>query len=146
MSAKASTRIAGALLAIVAFGCGAWTADPAAAQTYPNRPIKLIVPLVPGSPGDIVARLVADKLSVGLKQPFVVENRPGAAGNIGTELVAKSTPDGYTLGMVLGSTLTVNPSVYQKLPFDPDKDIRLISIFRPADRCWSSIRPSRSIQ
>ena len=84
-----SARIAGALLAIAAFGCGPWTADRAAAQSYPNRPIKLVVPLVPGSPGDIVARLVADKLSVSLKQPFVVENRPGAAGNIGTELIAR---------------------------------------------------------
>jgi tripartite-type tricarboxylate transporter receptor subunit TctC len=128
MSAKRSFHVARVLLAIAAFACSAWTADPAAAQAYPNRPIKLVVPLVPGSPGDIVARLVADKLSISLKQPLVVENRPGAAGNIGTELVAKSAPDGYTLGMVLGSTLTVNPSVYRKLPFDPDKDLRLISI------------------
>lgn len=128
MRAKRSSPIACALGVIAAFGCGLWTADPADAQTYPDRAIKFVVPLVPGSPGDVVARLIADKLSISLKQPFVVENRPGAAGNIGTEVVVKSAPDGYTLGMVLGSTLTVNPSVYQKLPFDPDKDITLISI------------------
>jgi tripartite-type tricarboxylate transporter receptor subunit TctC len=73
----------------------AWTLDRAVAQTYPNRPIRLVVPLVAGSPGDIVARLVGDKLSKTLKQPIVVENRPGAAGNIGTEFIAKSAPDGY---------------------------------------------------
>jgi tripartite-type tricarboxylate transporter receptor subunit TctC len=125
MSANLSRRSAAALVALAAFGCGSW---PAGAQTYPGHAIKLVVPLLPGSPGDIVARLVADKLSANLKQPIVVENRPGAAGNIGTELIARSAPDGYTLGMVLGSTLTVNPSVYHKLPFDPDKDLRLISI------------------
>jgi tripartite-type tricarboxylate transporter receptor subunit TctC len=103
-------------------------ASPAPAQTYPNRLIKLIVPFVAGSPIDIVARLIADKLSVSLKQPFVIENRPGAGGNIGTEVIAKAAPDGYTLGIVLGTTLTVNPSLYKKLPFDPDKDVTPISI------------------
>lgn len=121
-------RATSGLLAIAAAACGAWPADHAAAQDYPTRPIKLVVPLVPGSPGDIVARLVADKLSIALKQPLVVENRPGAAGNTGTEFIARSAPDGYTLGMVLGTTLTVNPSVYRRLPFDPDRDLRLISV------------------
>jgi tripartite-type tricarboxylate transporter receptor subunit TctC len=101
---------------------------PAPAQTYPNRLIKLIVPFVAGSPIDIVARLIADKLSVSLKQPFVIENRPGAGGNIGTEVIARAAPDGYTLGIVLGTTLTANPSLYKKLPFDPDRDVRPISI------------------
>jgi len=100
----------------------------AVAQTYPNRLIKLVVPSVAGGPLDIVARTITDKLSVSLKIPFVVENRPGAGGNIGVEVVARATPDGYTLGMVLGTTLTVNPSLYRKMPFDPDKDIRPISI------------------
>ena len=100
----------------------------AAAQSYPNRLIKLVVPSAAGGPSDIVARAIADKLSISLKQPFVIENRPGAGGNIGTEVVARAAPDGYTLGMVLGTTLTVNPSLFKKLPFDPDKDFRPISI------------------
>ena len=95
---------------------------------YPNRLIKLIHPNVAGGPTDIVARAIADKMSISLKQPFVIENRPGAGGNIGTEAIARAAPDGYTLGMVLGTTLTVNPSLYKKLPFDPDKDFRPISI------------------
>ncbi len=128
MSAKLLAWVGGTIIAVAALGCGPWSAHAAAAESYPSRPIKLVVPLVPGSPGDIVARLVADKLSMSLHQPLVVENRPGAAGNVGTEAIAKSAPDGYTLGMVLGSTLTVNPSVYPKLPFDPDKDLRPISI------------------
>jgi len=128
MTATSSGRVAKTLFAIALSACGAWTPEHAAAQTYPSHPIKVVVPLLPGSPGDLVARLVADKLSIGLGQPLVVENRPGAAGNIGTELIAKSTPDGYTLGMVLGSTLTVNPNVYRKMPFDPDRDLRPISV------------------
>src|SRR5690242_3237971 len=128
MATGGSWRAATALLALATLACGTWLTDRATAQGYPNRPIKLVVPLVPGSPGDIVARLVADKLSIALKQPLVVENRPGAAGNTGTEFIARSAPDGYTLGMVLGSTLTVNPSVYRKMPFDPDRDLRLIAV------------------
>ena len=100
----------------------------AAAQSYPNRLIKLVVPFPAGGPLDITARAIADKMSGSLKQPFMIENRPGAGGNIGTEVIARAAPDGYTLGMVLGTTLTVNPSLYKKLPFDPDKDFRPISI------------------
>ena len=128
MSAKRSPYFAGILIAGVALGCGAWSAGAVAAQTYPNRLIKLVVPFPPGGPLDIAARAIADKLSVSLKQPFVIENRPGAGGNIGTEMIARAAPDGYTLGMVLGTILTVNPSLYKKLPFDPDKDFRPISI------------------
>ena len=90
MIAKRSSHFTSLFLAIVALGCGPWSAGGAAAQPYPNRLIKLIVPFVAGSPLDIVARAVADKLSVSLKQPFVIENRPGAGGNIGTEVIAKS--------------------------------------------------------
>jgi tripartite-type tricarboxylate transporter receptor subunit TctC len=100
----------------------------AVAQGYPNRPIKLVVPSTAGSPSDIVARVIGDKLSLSLKQPFVIENRPGAGGNIGTEVVARAAPDGYTLGLVLGTTLTVNPSLFKKLPFDADDDFRPIAI------------------
>jgi tripartite-type tricarboxylate transporter receptor subunit TctC len=128
MIGKRCSRFTSVFLAIAALGCGPWLAAGAAAQPYPNRLIKLIVPFAAGGPLDITARAIADKMSVSLKQPFVIENRPGAGGNIGTELIAKAAPDGYTLGMVLGTTLTANPSLYSKLPFDPDKDIRPISI------------------
>src|SRR5262249_50760971 len=99
---------------------------------YPNRPIRLIHPYTPGGPTDIVARAIGEKLSLSLRQPIVIENRPGAGGNIGTEMIAKAAPDGYTLGLVLNTTLTVNPSLYKKLPFDPEKDFRLISILTGA--------------
>src|SRR5262249_34034596 len=93
-----------------------------------NRAIKVVVPFAAGGPLDITARAIADKLSISLKQPFVIVNRPGAGGNLGTEAIAKAAPDGYTLGMVLGTTLAGNPSLYDKLPFDPDRDISPISI------------------
>jgi tripartite-type tricarboxylate transporter receptor subunit TctC len=100
----------------------------ATAQSYPQRPVKLIVSLVAGSPADLVARSIADKLSAKLKQTFVVENRPGAHGNLASEFVARSAPDGHTLLFSLSTTQTVNPSVYKKLPFDPDGDLRHLSI------------------
>jgi tripartite-type tricarboxylate transporter receptor subunit TctC len=119
-------------LATAALGCISWSAGSASAQSYPNRIVKLVVPFVAGGPLDITARTIADKLSTSLKQPFVIENQPGAGGNIGTEVVASAAPDGYTLGMVLDTTLTVNPSLYGKLRFNPDKDIRPISIVTTA--------------
>src|SRR5262245_1146378 len=100
----------------------------ATAQSYPERTLKVIVAGVAGSPVYILTRMIADKLSARLAQPIVVENRTGAAGNLGAEAVAKATPDGYTLLVVLDTTLTVNPSLYQKLPFDPERDFRPISI------------------
>ena len=106
----------------------ALVSDPAAAQSYPQRPIKLINALVAGSPADFVARTIGEKLSASLKQPVVVENRPGAHGNIAAELVARAASDGHTLLFALNTTLTVNPSVYKKLPFDPDGDLRTLSI------------------
>jgi tripartite-type tricarboxylate transporter receptor subunit TctC len=128
MSAKRSSLLAGILVASAALGYGVWSAGVAAEPSYPNRLVKLVVPYDAGGPGDIIARAVADKLSVSLKRSFVIENRPGAGGNIGADVIAKATPDGYTLGQVLNTTLTVNPSLYRKLPFDPDKDFRPISI------------------
>ena len=128
MSAKRPVRLAGILFAGAALGCAGWSASAVAEQPYPDRMIRLVVPYVAGGPTDIIARAIADKLSSILKQPFVIENRPGAGGNIGTEVIAKAAPDGYTLGLVVSTTLTANPSLYKKLPFDPEKDIRPISI------------------
>ena len=126
MSTKRFPHFVGLLIASVALGM--WAASDAAPQPYPNRLIKLVVPFDAGGPNDIIARAVADKLSVSLKQSFVIENRPGVGGNIGTNVIAKAAPDGYTLGLALNTTLTVNPSLYKKLPFDPDRDFRPISI------------------
>ena len=98
--------------------------ESAEAQTvYPSRPVKIVVPITAGGAPDIAGRLMAEQLSEVLGQPFVVENRPGSNGNIGMEIVAKSTPDGHTLALAADSMIVVNPHVYAKLPFDPLKDL-----------------------
>jgi tripartite-type tricarboxylate transporter receptor subunit TctC len=97
------------------------------AQSYPSKPVKIVVPFPAGGPLDFTARLLADKLAASMKQPFVVENRPGGSGNIGTDAIAKATADGYTLLLVLDTPLTVNPSLYDKLAFDPVRDFTPIS-------------------
>ena len=97
------------------------------AQTYPTKPVHVIVPFTPGSATDVVARTVAQALSTRMGQVFVVENRPGAGGTIGANLVAKAAPDGYTL-LVNSSGHTVNPSIYPSLPFDTAKDLAGISL------------------
>ena len=114
-----------ALLALLTSAIAFGTAH---AQPYPSRPIKLVVPFSAGGPLDVVARAVSDKLAASLKQPLVIENRVGAGGNLGAEIVAKAAPDGYTLLMVLATTLTANPALYKRLPFDPEKDLRPITL------------------
>ncbi len=95
---------------------------PASAQTYPNKPVKLVVGFPAGGASDVAARAVGQKLSERLGQPVVVENKAGAASNIGSELVAKSAPDGYTV--LLGTiSLSINPSLYRNLAYDPLKDL-----------------------
>ena len=96
------------------------TATAAMAQAYPNKPIKLIVPFAPGGFTDVVARILGQKLSVSLGQPFVIENKAGAGSTIGTDFVAKAAPDGYTLVMV-STTHVISPAIYPKLPYDPIK-------------------------
>jgi len=106
-------------------------AQPAEAQSpapYPNRPVKLVVPFPPGGPLDIVGRTIAQKLSDAWGQSVVVDNRPGAGGNIGADLVAKSPPDGYTILMGALSTHAVNPSLYAKMPYDAVKDFAPITL------------------
>jgi tripartite-type tricarboxylate transporter receptor subunit TctC len=97
------------------------------ADAYPSKPIQMIVPQAPGGTNDIVARLVAADLSQRLGQQVVVENRPGAGGNIGTQTAARSAPDGYTLLMTISSTQAINPSLYRSIPFDPVKDFEPIA-------------------
>jgi tripartite-type tricarboxylate transporter receptor subunit TctC len=100
----------------------------ALAQAWPAKPIKLMVPFPPGGSTDIVARIVAQKLSERLGQPIIIENRGGAGGTLGTALAAKAAPDGYTLTVASTSTHVVAPSVYPKLDYDPVKDFAPISL------------------
>src|SRR5262245_25174529 len=97
-------------------------------QSYPTKPIRLIVPNPPGGGVDILARAIGQPLSERLSQSVVVENRPGAGGTIGIGLVAKSPPDGYTLGMGVDATLAIAPALYRKLPYDPVRDLAPVSL------------------
>jgi tripartite-type tricarboxylate transporter receptor subunit TctC len=103
-------------------------ATQAHAQPYPSRPIRLIVPFPPGGSTDILARALGQKLSEGLAQPVILDNRPGAGGSIGSEAAAKAAPDGYTLMMGHLGTLAVNPAIYKKLPYDPVKSFAPVSL------------------
>ena len=103
------------------------TAAPASAQTYPNGPITLIVPFAAGSGTDAVARIVGQKLGERLKQPVVVDNKPGASAQIGAQAAAKAKPDGYTLFMTTNTSHSANPSLFQKLPYDPIADFTPIA-------------------
>ncbi|MEP7064326.1 MAG: tripartite tricarboxylate transporter substrate-binding protein, partial [Betaproteobacteria bacterium] len=96
--------------------------DADAQPVYPSHPVRIVVPFPAGGTTDILARAVAQRLSEVFGQPFVVDNRPGAGGNIGAELVARSAPDGYTLVMGTVGTHAINPSLYAKMPYDHVKD------------------------
>ena len=109
-------------LAPVALTFAAVVAMPAAAQEYPTKPLRFIAPNLPGGPTDILARLIGQKLSESMGQPVVIDNRAGAAGNIGTEIAAKAPPDGYTLLSGNNATFGANASLYKRLGFDPIKD------------------------
>ena len=100
---------------------------PAVAAGYPDKPVRIVVPFAPAGPTDVMARLIAQKLSESLKQQFFVENHPGAGGNIGMMAVARSAADGYTI-LVASSSYTVNPSLYAKNPYDPYKDFAPITL------------------
>lgn len=121
-SGLGAARAALAALALI------FTSAAATAQPFPSRAVKVVVPFAAGGPLDLVGRAVFDKVSASLKQPFVLENRAGAGGNIGTEAVAKAAPDGYTLLLVLSGTLTANPAMYRKLPFNVERDLRPIML------------------
>ncbi|MGZ5067475.1 MAG: Bug family tripartite tricarboxylate transporter substrate binding protein [Usitatibacter sp.] len=108
---------------MLAIACLAAIASTAAAQDYPTKPIKLVVPFPPAGGTDIMARFVAQKLAENTKWNVVVDNRPGAGGNIGVDAVAKSPPDGYTLVMGQTSNLAINATLFKNLPYDPVKDL-----------------------
>lgn len=122
-----------ALCAMAALLSALATSSPEAAEArYPSRPVRMVVPFPPGaSPNDITARLVAPRLAERLGEQVIVDNRPGAAGMIGAEIVAKSNPDGHTL-LIHSSTLTVAPNAYKNLGFDPVKDLLPITMIAAA--------------
>ena len=99
----------------------------AQAPSFPNKPVKLINSFPPGGPSDILARSLGEAMQQTLKQPFVVENRPGAGGNLGADLVAKSAPDGHTVLIGIDTTFTINPGIYKSMPFKPN-DLKPIAI------------------
>jgi len=106
----------------------ALTSQVSQAQDFPTKPIKIVVPLPPGGSNDVLARLLGQKMSESFGQPVIVENRPGAAGNIATEFMTKAAPDGYTIGIAPNQTVAVNPVLYPKLPYDVVKDLEGISM------------------
>jgi tripartite-type tricarboxylate transporter receptor subunit TctC len=107
------------LRASLAAACGAGAARPASAEAYPSRPIRIIVPLPPGATADTLPRLIGEKLTAKWGQPVIIENRPGAAQNLGAEMVAKAEPDGYTLLATPQGPLTISQYLYPRLGFDP---------------------------
>jgi tripartite-type tricarboxylate transporter receptor subunit TctC len=110
-------RLTLALIAGLACSAPAW------AQTWPAKPIRLVVNFAPGGAADVIARALGPQLSQALKQPVVIDNKPGAGGNLGSGEVAKSANDGYTLLMSSGGAITINPLIYNKMGFDPEKDL-----------------------
>src|SRR3954465_15831153 len=104
----------------------------AMAQNYPSKPVRVVIPYPPGSTPDIVGRTLSERLQKALGQPFVVDNRTGAGGNIGPEAVAKAAPDGYTLLVSINGPIAVNKHLYKNLPYDPDKELQPISLLASA--------------
>jgi len=103
-------------------------ATPAFAQDWPTKTVRIVVPFGAGATPDLIARMIADKLQSKLGQTFIVENKPGASGMIGTDVVAKAEPDGATIGVSIGGPLAINTLLFSKMPYDPFKDVALITI------------------
>lgn len=120
------TAIAVAVLTACAAGAAQAADEPVA--TYPSKPVKVIVTFAPGGSSDVVGRLLAQKLGEKFGQQFIVENRTGAAGNVGTDAVAKSAPDGYTLGVSTSGPLANNKHLYKDMPFDPEKNLTPVAL------------------
>jgi tripartite-type tricarboxylate transporter receptor subunit TctC len=125
MKKNAAYALLRPLICIVAIACAS---TPAIAQKYPTKPIRLVVPYVPGGATDILARELAQKVRESLGQAMVIDNRPGGSAIIGTELVAKAVPDGYTLVLSTQASHAINVSLFNKLPYDPVKDFSHLSL------------------
>jgi tripartite-type tricarboxylate transporter receptor subunit TctC len=105
-----------------------WIASASAAEPFPAKPLRLVVPFAAGGTVDVLGRIVGQKMSEGLGQPVVVENRTGAGGNIGGDAVAKAAPDGTTMLLAPTGLMTINPTIYKAMPFDPAKDLAPVSL------------------
>ena len=121
-------RVHAAMVSGLVITAIAVTAPLARAAEYPTRAIKLVVPYAAGGPTDVLARLVADYLGRDLKQTTIVENKPGAQGAIAAEAVVRAEPDGYTLFVTAASIMVLNPLLYKKLSYDPQKDLRMLTV------------------
>ena len=142
----AGARAGSFLLKVTVGAClGSVALSGLAQQAYPNRPLRLIAPLAPGGTTDILARTMSQQLSGSLGQPVVVENRAGAGGTVGTDFVAKSPPDGYTLLIISADTYTTNAVLYTSLPFDSRKDLRPLSILA-ASPSLLTVHPSLPVK
>lgn len=108
--------------------CFGWTAQAQVASDWPTKPLRFVVPYPPGGPLDTIARVLAEQVKTTLGQPVIVENRPGAGGNIGADLIAKAQPDGYTLVMGAVATHAINPALYSKIPYDSVKDFAPVAL------------------
>ena len=133
-------RVAAVALALIALH--------AAAQEYPSKSVRLVNPFTPGGPLDLMGRLLSERLSVALGKPVIVENKPGAAGNVGAADVARAAPDGHTALLTLFSIVTSNPHLYDRLPFDPLKDFAPVTAIATQDSVLIAHPelPARSVQ
>ena len=110
------------------FGLALAAPQAAAQDAYPTKPVRFVVSFPPGGSADLMARAVAMKVGEKFGQTFIIDNRPGAGGNIGLDIVAKSAPDGYTIGLGAAGALAVNVSLYKTMPFDPVKDFAPVTM------------------
>ncbi len=142
--ARTMRRLSMRIFLVVALGAMAW-APHSSAQPYPSRPIRVVVGFAPGGGPDIVARLVSEPLAARLGQPVVVDNRPGANGIIGAEIVSKSSADGHTV-LVTSASFAINPSIYRKLPFDPVQDFTPVTNLANGGGLFLAVHPSLPVK
>jgi len=117
-----------AALVVALASAGVAAAQSAPAADWPKGPVHVVVPYGPGSTPDIIARIIGERLAKRTGQPVIVDNKPGAAGNLGTDAIAKAAPDGQTIGVSIAGPLGVNALLFKKMPYDPAKDLELVSI------------------
>src|SRR5687768_1937294 len=117
-----------AVFSALALSVFAATAPAALAQTFPTKPIAFVIGFAPGGPSDVMARIFTRRMEQELKQPVIIENKPGAGGSIAGAHVARAAPDGYTVLLATGSLLAINISLYKNIGYDPEKDFEPISL------------------
>ncbi len=146
MAAAKNARPAAALL-LLALAAGTLAPAPATAQAWPAKPVRMVVPFPPAGGTDVIARVIGPRLGEALGQQVLIDNRAGANGNVGTELVARAAPDGYTVLLNGGGTLAVNPSLYSRLPYDSVRDFAPVSMvaLQPSVLVVHPSVPARSV-